>query len=116
MKKDKPYRPLAPFARAFKAMREAHGLSQSQIAKLAGCDNSFVCAVENSMKPPFPFKMLKGIMRGIAGITPEEVRILSETARDENPKHYPLPCDVLIYLQDDEEALKALIATIYDNA
>lgn len=114
--KDKPYRPLAPFARAFKQMREAHGLSQHQIAKIADCDVSFVCAVENSMKPPFPFRMLKNIIKGIEGITKEEIRLLSDTAKDENPKHYPLPCDVLIYLQENDGVLNKLIAKIYKKS
>lgn len=113
MKQDKTYRPIAPFARALKAMREAHGLSQHQIARIAGCNVAFVCSVENSLRPPFAYRLLSNILSGVEGITKEESRLLCDTAKDENPKAYPVPCDVMLYLNRNQSVLDGLRKKAY---
>lgn len=101
------------FAKTFKEFRQRHGLSQMDMAKIAGVNISLISAVENEIKPPFSYKTLSKIFKRTPNITRDEIVELSEYARMGNPTAYPIPCDVISYFENEHGMISAVRKGIY---
>lgn len=83
--------PMSPFAVALRAVRFERGLNQQDVADLAGCDRSYLSALENDQRAPPTEAFLDGLISGLS-LTEEEAEVLRR-ARLYSRRTYTLPED-----------------------
>jgi transcriptional regulator with XRE-family HTH domain len=74
---------LKRIGKGVRAARQAHGVSQMQLERLSGVDQTTISRLENGLAPGFRLELLARI-----GLALSDSRLLGLAPRDETKRHW----------------------------